>query len=413
MKSHALSHLSDGVLLRALTALVVRDRANMSELLTHIAEVDARKLYLPAAYPSMYMYCVHELHLSEDEAFKRITAARTARRLPEILDAVADGRLHLSGVLVLAPHLTERNSRELLAVAAHRSKSEIEKLLAARFPRTDVETLVRPVVPAGSRDAHSTRTPCESSAGTVQPCLTKLAPERVAGASDQVPGPVAAEMDRVPAPLLEGTQQVPGAIGLVNVRPRITPLAPRRYALQLTMPQRMHDKLRHAQALLGHALPSGDVAEVLERALDALIVKLERRKCAAVAGARPKRAASARRVSHSARHVPAAVKRAVWTRDQGRCTFVSDSGQRCAARRSLEFDHVLPVARGGRATVSGIRLRCRAHNQYEAESVFGADFMAHKRRVAEQGRSRDGRKPRRSGSEVVQSATRACHSPLK
>ena len=69
----------------------------------------------------------------------------------------------------------------------------------------------------------------------------------------------------------------------------------------------------------------------------------------------------------------------MWERDGGRCTFVSESGHRCEARTRLEFDHVEPVAHGGHATVQGLRLRCRAHNQLEAERAFGRDFMNSKR----------------------------------
>jgi hypothetical protein len=61
---------------------------------------------------------------------------------------------------------------------------------------------------------------------------------------------------------------------------------------------------------------------------------------------------------------------------------VSESGHRCEARRGLEFDHVTEYARGGEATVDGIRLRCRGHNQYTAERTFGAGFMRHKREAA-------------------------------
>ncbi|MFI5372688.1 MAG: HNH endonuclease, partial [Candidatus Eisenbacteria bacterium] len=132
----------------------------------------------------------------------------------------------------------------------------------------------------------------------------------------------------------------------------------------------------YAQSLLGHAVPSGDLAAVLDRALDALIPRLEQRRFAATACTRPGRR------STRARHIPAAVRRAVWERDQGQCTFVSESGRRCEARTRLEFDHVDPVARGGRATVDGMRLRCRAHNQYEAERVCGEAFMRGKREHA-------------------------------
>src|SRR5438128_8511786 len=135
VSKYALSHLSDRTLVRDLTALVARDRATTAELLAHLAEVDTRKLYLPAAYPSLRAWCVGELHMSEDSAHKRIRAARTARRFPAVFTAVAEGRLHLSGIALLARHLNEENASELLAAAAHKTRCEIEHLLAQRFPR--------------------------------------------------------------------------------------------------------------------------------------------------------------------------------------------------------------------------------------------------------------------------------------
>ena len=125
MPRFLLSHLSDHTLLRDLASLIARERATTAELLAHIAEVDARQLYLPAAYPSMFAYCVGELRLSEDAAFKRIKAARAARRFPAIFEALAAGRLHLSAVVLLAPHLTEETVDELLVAATHQSKSGI------------------------------------------------------------------------------------------------------------------------------------------------------------------------------------------------------------------------------------------------------------------------------------------------
>ena len=75
-----LSHLTDAALLRDLAALVAQDRLTTAAVLAHIAEVDARKLFLPEGYPSMHEFCVGALRLSEDAAFKRIRAARAARR---------------------------------------------------------------------------------------------------------------------------------------------------------------------------------------------------------------------------------------------------------------------------------------------------------------------------------------------
>ena len=334
MASYSLAHLSDHALLRDLAALVARDRTTTAELLAHIAEVDARKLYLPAAYPSMFLYCVRELHLSEDAAAKRIQAARVARRFPAVFAAVADGRLHLSGVVLLAPHLREDTVDELLVAATYQSKAEIEQLLAERFPRPGVLAWVEGLAPGRVEDEQ------------------QLVPERVGEALPPEP---------VPA------QHAPGHVGS---RSKVKPLGPQCFAVQFTLSQSAHEKLRYAQALLGHQIPAGDIAQVFERALDALIPQLERQKFAATSRPHPRP-----RPTTALRHIPAQVKRAVWERDQGQCTFVSEAGRRCPARTRLEFDHIVEVARGGEATVSGIRLRCRSHN-IEGSSRHGAVRMS-------------------------------------
>jgi len=355
VKRYSLSHLSDQTLLHDLTTLLAHDRTTTTALLAHLAEVDARKLYLPAAYPSMFAYCVQELRLSEDSTWKRIQAARAARRFPIIFEALAEGRLHLSGVCLLAPHLTAGNAEELLSTATHRTKFEIERLLAERFPRPDVPSRMEALSPQPAPGQVETRT----DSGMV---------------SRVTSGPVETPAEVAPAAV---APSVPGLMETSVPRPKVAPLSPQRFALQLTMSQQLHDKLRYAQELLSHQVPAGELAAVLERALDALIPQLEKQKFAATGCPRSGRPTT------GVRHVPAEVKRAVWERDGGRCTFVSESGRRCPARTHLEFDHMDEVARGGRASVGRIRLRCRAHNQYVAERTFGAEFMREKREAAQ------------------------------
>ena len=159
-------------------------------------------------------------------------------------------------------------------------------------------------------------------------------------------------------------------------RPVVKPIAPQRFALQVAIDEETHDALRYAQDLLSHELPAGDVAAVLKMALEALIPELEKRRFAATDQPR------AGKPSQSSRHIPAHVRRAVWKRDGGRCTFVSEDGHRCEERKFIQFDHELEVARGGEALASNIRLLCHAHNQLEAERTFGAEFMRHKRLAA-------------------------------
>ena len=110
-------------------------------LVAHIGEVDARRLYVRAA-PSMFGYCTAVLHLSEHEAYARIAVARAARRHPELLVMLGDGRLHLSGIAKLAAHLTAANCSSLLARATHKTKAEIEALIAEIAPKPDVPAMV-------------------------------------------------------------------------------------------------------------------------------------------------------------------------------------------------------------------------------------------------------------------------------
>ncbi len=336
MNIYTVSNLAGATLRRELSTVSADNRSSTALQLAYIAEFDARRSYLEDGYSSMHSYCVSVLLMSEDSARKRIHAGRVARRFPVLFEAVADGSLNLTAIIVMAPHLGEANAAELIAAARHHSRNEIEHLLASWFPRFDVPTQLVPV-PASQ---------------TVETLSEQRAPGRVSLSTTELAAPA------------------PPA--------RVAPLAPERFALQCTLPQATHDKLRYLQSLLSHTIPSGDIPAVLDQAFDAAIAQFEKRKFAAT------RHIKASRATRSRRHIPAHVKEIVWRRDEGRCTFAAESGHRCESRHRHEFDHVPEVARGGEATVDNLRLRCRAHNQYGAECTFGAGFMAEKREAARQ-----------------------------
>jgi 5-methylcytosine-specific restriction endonuclease McrA len=81
----------------------------------------------------------------------------------------------------------------------------------------------------------------------------------------------------------------------------------------------------------------------------------------------------------SSRVIPAAVRREVWRRDSGRCCYVDVGGRRCRETNNIEFHHKTPFALGGLPTTENIELRCRAHNQFQADLDFGRSFMNAKR----------------------------------
>jgi hypothetical protein len=184
-------------------------------------------------------------------------------------------------------------------------------------------------------------------------------------------------VDPVEAPVLSGASAVDLAapassgIGLTPEpssvsRAEVAPLSPDRYKLQLTIGGETLEKLRLAKDMLSHAIPSGDDAAVLDRALTALLVDLARKKFADTRKPRPSRARDPQR-----REASAAEKRAVWVRDLGRCRYIGPSGHRCNERRFVEFHHVDPYALGGETSMDNIELRCRRHNDYEGRLYFG------------------------------------------
>src|SRR5262245_28608239 len=118
MDRYSLDEVDERVVLRNTPALLASERTTSADFLAHIATIDARKLYLPASYSSTLEYCLGELKLARDAALKRIRAARTARAFPAIFPAVADGRLNLTAVLTLKPHLDAENVDELIEASA-------------------------------------------------------------------------------------------------------------------------------------------------------------------------------------------------------------------------------------------------------------------------------------------------------
>jgi hypothetical protein len=175
----------------------------------------------------------------------------------------------------------------------------------------------------------------------------------------------------------------------------VTPLAADRYEVRFSASAAMKEKLRQAQDLLRHSIADGDIAQAFDRALTVLLEDLARKKLAATSQPRPAASSSGR-----SRHIPAQIKRTVWLRDGGRCTFVGN-GRRCEERGFLEFHHVRPYAAGGVATVDNIRLACRKHNAHEAELYFGPIAGCGEKDSQELVLDRVGRRQRGSSTSCV------------
>jgi hypothetical protein len=325
-----LRRLADPHLLSRVRDLAAGERGATALLVAHLAELDTRDAHLKAGYGSLFAYCREALALSEQDAYHRVAAARTARRFPALLDRLERGDQTLAALRVLAPHLTAENHAAVLDSSRGKTRLQVEEIAARLAPSPDAPTFVRKLPPPRS----------------APPAAASLAgPVTTARPAGTTPGP--------PRPA------------------EVVPTAPDRYKVQVTIGGGTLEKLRFAKDLLRHAVPSGDEAVILDRALTSLLADLAQKKFAATA--RPKPAAP---TAPDSRHVPAEVKRAVWVRDLGRCAFVGAGGRRCVERAFVEFHHVRPYAAGGGATTNNVELRCRSHNGYESRTFFSASRAA-------------------------------------
>ena len=388
----AAARLSDAELLDRVVHIVREEREATVELVAHLAELDARRLYLGEGFGSLFSYCTGALRLAEHAAYNRIEAARASRRFPAILDLLADGSLNLSTVRLIAPHLRPENFDAVVAQAKGKSKREVEVLVARLAPRPDVAASVRKL-PAPTQLATAPLAAVQPAAPLtgVVPAEAPATPPSEAGQSAQAAGPTGpAPAVSWAASILGSEAQTVPSLALADhgagsseaaapeppaSRPVVIPLAPGRYRVQFTIGEATHGRLRQAQELLRREIPDGDPGAIFDRALALLLEDVVRKKLALTPRPRdvkPDEGKQAPSTRKRTRHIPARVRRAVWRRDGGRCAFTAPNGQRCTERAFLEFHHRESYAVGGEATVTNISLRCRRHNAFEAVKALGS-----------------------------------------
>ena len=342
LKFKSFSKVSDDDLLQRLSELLQKSRRVESELVAHIGEVDARRLYAREAASSMFTYCTDVLHLSEHEAYLRIAVARASRKHPMLLEMLAEGRLNLSAVARLGPHLTEANRDSVLARAVGKSKRETEELVAELSPKPDVPSAMRKLP--------------ERQVNTKPGPAPELVPERVTFLHTP-----AAARSTAPAQ-----------------RPVVAPLSPARYKIQFTASADLHEKLNRLKALMRLSVPDGDLAAIIEEAVTEKLERLEAKRFAKSRA--PRKSLEQTDTSPMSRYIPAPVRRAVRKRDGNQCVFVDAQARRCNERDALEFHHRQPFGRGGDHSLENIQLLCRTHNGFFAEQDYGKETIDRYRR---------------------------------
>jgi hypothetical protein len=402
-------------LLEALMYLLSKERYLTVGVLKYLAEVDKRKLYRDQGCSSMFTFCLQRLGFSEAQTHVRLSAARAGRRYPVVFDYIQAGKLHLTGVAMLAKHLTAQNHNELLAKAIGKSKRQLEKLIATWFPQPDAAEKIREIPKKAktqqillSQPAKSQEPKCPSRPTEAEPSITndKQKTQRPSQSTLAPPPP---------------QSTVPIAAASFSIKPT----SEKSYQIQFKGSENLVKNINRAKNLLGFKRKGNDLGAIFEKALEQYVDNLEKqrlgkKRSSAGKKAQPKKdaiktpsqqnqaranqgsapkaqpdfeqleagavisspapkaepdSAKARSQKSKSRYIPKAVRRLVFERDQGQCQFVDAQGRRCTEKFSIEFHHVIPFAKGGPASAQNIQLRCSAHNALEAERDFGPQFM--------------------------------------
>jgi hypothetical protein len=357
--------VSDEDLQDELRRLLVVGARTEARIVAHLAEVDARKLHLAMGASSLFDYCLTRLELSNNEAFHRITAARLARRFPVIFGMLERRELHLTAVCLLRDHLTPDNHAELLAAATHKTKSQIEQLLARKFPGAAVPERLRKV---------QALFPLSGEQYQLQLTLSREAKEKLERARDLMShanpsADLAVVIERALGVLLEQLEyrrfaQPKSLSGMAKAGRAGEPVSGMAKAGRAVEPVSGMAKAGRAVEPVSGMAKAGRAVEPVSATASA-----------------PSGAAALGSAAETARHRRAlrrAVVREVVARDGRQCTFIGSDGQRCAARSHLQFHHDKPWALKGADTFDNVRLLCRAHNLLVTERELGKEVLAAK-----------------------------------
>jgi hypothetical protein len=298
----AVETLTNEALLVGTRRLVCQSNRVLATLLAHLGEVEARGLHRTRACASLYIYCIYELRMSEDAVYRRVVAARLVKRFPALFGAVERGELHLTALVLLAPHLTEANVGDVVARAKFRTKKEISKLVRLLSPLPDVPSRIEPLGlerrPA-SRATWSNTT--QRWVRELEPDARPdnwLAPQEATAISEDAVLVESALARSDPADVTEPCEEKPPEdaparsegvettfdYARTSVGDARTSLdGPQRLKVQFTANEEYVALVEEAKALLSHSLPRADLAEIHRRAMRNLVAELKRRKYATTA----------------------------------------------------------------------------------------------------------------------------------
>ena len=369
--SSEVKKLSNKQLLSQTKFLVQRERDLHVRVLHHLEEIDSRKLYLEQGFSSLFDYAVKELGYSEGAAYRRIKAMRLCREVPETEGRLKSGRLSLSSACQLQAFFEKQNKKAKAEKALEQKEVTHQKEESEN--KESVLKAQNTVVYQKSTNQENKNSCLSLSVERKQELVKKAE-----GCSTRATMKLLSEVD----PSLSVPKEQTRYLGKGKVE------------MKVVVEESCHKKLEELKNLFSHKNPSLSYGELLlilsEEALEkhdparkrtkkwsmkkkavTSPPKLEARQAKTptiTSAAKGKYAGKAKKLS---RAIPSALKRHIWKRDRGQCSYVHpETKRRCSSKHLLQIDHIKPFSLGGRSELDNLRLLCAGHNQYRSERTF-------------------------------------------
>ena len=404
--SKEVKKLSNKQLLSQTKFLVQKERNLHIQVLHHLEEIDSRKLYLEQGFSSLFNYAVKELGYSEGAAYRRIKAMKLCREVPETESRLKSGKLSLSSACQLQAFFEKQAKKTKLEEAvqqkgiAHQNKGSENKEIKNEKSvlKANIMTVHQKSVMENQPDNKPDNKPCLSLSVERKQELVKKAE----GCSTRATMKLLSEVD----PSLSTSKEQARFLGKGKVE------------IKVVIDESCHKKLEELKNLLSHKNPSLSYGELLSILTDEALEKhdpvkkrakkrnmrkkvvtspeklrsqqtktsgitspeklrSQQTKTSGITSTeKGKYAGKAKKLS---RAIPSALKRHIWKRDEGQCTYVHPTTkQRCASKYLLQIDHIKPFSLGGKSELNNLRLLCAGHNQFRSEKAFGGK-QSHKR----------------------------------
>lgn len=349
-----LSKINNKELLETFSSLVLKERTTTSEVVSYIAELYKRRLYLELGYPSLFVMLTEKYFYSKSAAYRRIQSAKVALLFPIVLEYLNQGRTNLINLSLVESNITKENGEKIISDILDKSKEEVEYYLDNTFSnskeeRTQDKIRRLPVIKKESKNSHSGNLNLNEER------------EKKTERSLEIFQPFSLPSTEAQSPVTETKEE-----------PKVEEI--RRVKIEFTADEKLAKKIERAQQLLRHKYPAGKFEDIFDEALETLLEKKDpERKIARMEQKETKEVKTEPKSTPQtvSRYIPQQIRREIWKRDNGRCTFQSKEGKKCNEAGMLEIDHVHPFALDGKNKVENLQLLCAPHNKWRAQKTFG------------------------------------------